>query len=113
MGKKTQIASLRLKGKNTKRASPPGRILRDDYRLATIAIEEEGGMRIDYCGNCGGCLKTYNGEGNEALFFADWTSLDLDIVAFDRGLKRFDASLYEFDGGVLNSTVNWSGSSHG
>jgi FdhE protein len=70
-------------------------------------------MRIDYRENCGGHLKTCNGEDNEALLFADWTSLHLDIVASDRGLKRLDASFYHLGGGVLNSTVNSSGSSHG
>jgi len=55
----------------------------------------EGGLRIDYCEACGGCLKTYNGEGNEGWLLADWTSLHLDILARDRGLKRLAGSLYE------------------
>jgi FdhE protein len=67
----------------------------DDHRLAIVAIEGEGGLRIDYCEACGGYLKTYNGEGNEGLLLADWTSLHLDILARDRGLKRLAASLYE------------------
>jgi FdhE protein len=44
---------------------------------------------------CGDCLKTYNGEGSESVLLADWTSLHLDIVAPDRGLKRRALSLYE------------------
>ena len=44
---------------------------------------------------CGGYLKTYDGEGNESVLLADWTSLHLDIVARDRGLKRRAASLYD------------------
>jgi hypothetical protein len=110
--KKNSNCKTSLKRKEYEKgvASPLGRILLDDYRLATIAIKDEGGMRIDYRENCGGHLKTCNGEDNEALLFADWTSLHLDIVASDRGLKRFDASFYHL---VLNSTVNPSGSSHG
>jgi len=67
----------------------------EDHRLAVLAIEGEGGLRIDYCEACGGYLKTYNGEGNEGWLLADWTSLHLDILARDRGLKRLAASLYE------------------
>jgi hypothetical protein len=36
-------------------------------------------------------------EGDEALFLADWSSLHLDQIAQDRGLKRVAASLYEFE----------------
>ena len=60
-----------------------------------MAVEGEGGLRIDYCEACGGYLKTYNGEGNESVLLADWTSLHLDILARDRGLKRRAASLYD------------------
>jgi FdhE protein len=67
----------------------------DDHRLAVITIEGEGGLRIDYCEACLGYLKTYNGEGSEGLLLADWTSLHLDILARDRGLKRLGGSLYQ------------------
>jgi FdhE protein len=60
----------------------------------TLAIEGESRLRIDYCEACSGYLKTYTGEGSEALFLADWTSIHLDIIARDRGLKRLAASLY-------------------
>jgi FdhE protein len=66
----------------------------DDHRLAAVAIEGEAGLRIDYCESCGGYLKTYAGTGSEALLLADWTSLHLDVIASDRGWKRFAASLY-------------------
>ena len=67
----------------------------DDHRLCALAIEGEKYLRIDYCQSCRAYLKTYNGEGSESLFLADWTSLHLDIIACDRGLKRLGASLYE------------------
>lgn len=67
----------------------------DDQRLGHLGLEGEGVMRIDYCENCGGYLKTYNGEGREALFLADWTSLHLDIMACDRGLNRLADSRYQ------------------
>jgi FdhE protein len=40
-------------------------------------------------------LKTYVGEGSEATLLADWTSIHLDLVARDHGLKRLVWSLYE------------------
>jgi len=68
----------------------------DDDRLAVVTVEGQGGLRIDYCASCSGYLKTYEGEGSERLLLADWTSLHLDILARDRGLKRAAGSLYEF-----------------
>jgi FdhE protein len=66
----------------------------DDHRLSTLAIEGEASLRIDSCEACGGYLKTYTGEGSESVFLADWTSIHLDIMARDRGLKPLAASLY-------------------
>ena len=66
----------------------------DDYQLAVLAVEGESGLRIDYCEACGGYVKTYNEEGSEGVMLADWTSLHLDVIACDRGLKRLAASLY-------------------
>jgi FdhE protein len=67
----------------------------DDHSLAALTIEGEGGLRIDYCESCKGYLKTYAGEGSEAVLLANWTSIHLDVIACDRGLKRLAASLYE------------------
>ena len=67
----------------------------EDDRLGVLVVEGEGGLRIDYCKSCEGYLKTYAGEGNEAVLLADWTSIHLDIIACDRGLKRMAASLYD------------------
>jgi FdhE protein len=67
----------------------------DDHRLSVIAIENQGGLRIDYCEKCRGYLKTYQGEGSETVLLADWTSIQLDMIALDRGLKRLAASVYE------------------
>ncbi len=69
----------------------------DSQRLASVAVEGEAGLRIDYCESCRGYLKTYDGQGNEAILLSDWTSLHLDVVAHDRGLKRLAASLYEIN----------------
>lgn len=66
-----------------------------DHRLTVVAVEGEDGLRIDHCEACGGYLKTYNGEGSESVLLADWTSLHLDIIAIDRGMKRLASSLYE------------------
>jgi FdhE protein len=67
----------------------------DDHRLSVLAVRGEDGLRIDSCDRCGGYLKTYDGEGGEDVLLADWTSLHLDVLARDRGLKRLAASLYE------------------
>jgi FdhE protein len=67
----------------------------DDTRLAVLVPAGEEGLRIDYCESCGGYIKTYSGSGSESVLLADWTSLHLDVVAQDRGLNRFAASLYE------------------
>jgi FdhE protein len=67
----------------------------DGHRLSALAIEGEKHLRIDYCQSCRAYLKTYDGTGSENLFLADWTSVYLDIIARDRGLKRSADSLYE------------------
>jgi FdhE protein len=67
----------------------------DSHRLAVLAVEGEGGLRIDYCESCRAYLKTYAAEGDEAVLLADWSSLHLDLLALDRNLKRQAASLYE------------------
>jgi FdhE protein len=70
----------------------------ESHRLASLGVEGEGGLRIDYCEACRGYLKTYSGQGDESVLLADWTSLHLDVVAGDRGLKRMATSLYDLDG---------------
>ena len=69
----------------------------DSQRLASVTIEGKPGLRIDHCEACGGYLKTYDGQGNETLWLSDWSSLHLDLIAHDRGLKRLAVSLYEFE----------------
>jgi len=67
----------------------------DSHRLAVLAVEGEGGLRIDYCESCRAYLKTYAAEGDEAVLLADWSSLHLDLLALDRNLKRQATSLYD------------------
>lgn len=67
----------------------------DAHRAASVTVEGEGGLRIDYCESCKGYLKTHDGQGNEDLMLSDWTSLHLDAAAHDRGLTRKAVSLYE------------------
>jgi FdhE protein len=69
----------------------------DSQRLVSVTIEGEPAVRIDHCESCGGYLKTYDGQGDEILWLSDWSSLHLDLIAHDRGLKRLAASLYEFE----------------
>jgi hypothetical protein len=35
------------------------------------------------------------GQGSEMVLLADWTSIQLDMIALDQGLKRLAASAYE------------------
>jgi hypothetical protein len=35
---------------------------------------------------------TYDGKGGESALLADWTSIHLDVIAYDRGLIRSAAS---------------------
>jgi FdhE protein len=67
----------------------------NDHRLPVLTIEGENGLRIDSCDLCGAYLKAYEGRGHESFLLEDWTSLHLDIIARDRGLKRLASSLYE------------------
>jgi len=69
----------------------------DSQRLESLIVEGESGLRIDHCASCGGDIKTYDGLGDENLLLSDWSSLHLDVLAADRGLKRLAASLYEFE----------------
>jgi FdhE protein len=66
----------------------------DERQLQSLWLEQENGLRIDCCQECGGYLKTYTG-GNPEVLLSDWTSIHLDVLAGDRGLKRWAASLYE------------------
>jgi FdhE protein len=70
----------------------------DSQRLTVLAAQGEGGLRIDYCETCKRYLKTYDGQGDEAVQLLDWTSLHLDLVTRDRSLERMTASLYEVPG---------------
>ena len=72
----------------------------DAQRLATLAVHGESGLRIDHCEACRGYLKTYDGEGNEDVLLADWTSVHLDLLAQDRGLVRRAPSLFALDAGI-------------
>ena len=66
----------------------------DTHQLAVLTVEGEDGLRIDYCDSCLGYLKTYNGEGNEGVLLADWTSIHLDLAAQNFGLKHLAPSLF-------------------
>lgn len=68
---------------------------RDTHRLSVISLEGEAGLRIDACEACRGYVKTLNGPADEELLLADWTSLHLDVLAKERGLKRMAGSLFE------------------
>jgi FdhE protein len=67
----------------------------DAHRALVLTIEGEAGLRIDHCESCRGYIKTYDGQGDEALLLADWSSLHLDLLARDRGWERLATSLYE------------------
>jgi FdhE protein len=82
----------------------------DAHRLASVTVEGESPLRIDWCESCRGYLKTYDGEGNERLHLSDWSSLHLDVIALDRGFQRAAASLYELPRGDATSPPEASAS---
>lgn len=85
----------------------------ESHRLASVGVEGEGGLRIDYCEECRGYLKTYNGQGDEGVLLADWTSLHLDLVARERGLKRLAGSLYDLQSEPAGTPPEFSAASGG
>lgn len=70
----------------------------DAKRLAVLELQDEPGLRLDVCEACKGYVKTYDGQGEEALLLADWPTLHLDVIAQGRGYVRHGASLYELEG---------------
>jgi FdhE protein len=82
---------------------------RDAHRLQVISLEGEAGLRVDWCEACRGYLKTLNGQGDDELLLADWTSLHLDVLAVERGLKRMAGSLYEIERETPESAPNPGG----
>jgi FdhE protein len=69
----------------------------DPQRIAVVNVAGQAGLRIDACEVCKAYLKTLEGQADEAFLLADWTSLHLDLLALDRGLKRRAMSLYDLD----------------
>jgi len=67
----------------------------DQTGMEILEIEKEEDFRIDVCRACNGYIKTYLSEGNEQLMLSDWSTLHLDVIAADQGLKRSAHSLYE------------------
>jgi FdhE protein len=68
---------------------------RDTSRRARLESKGAAGLRLDVCEACKGYLKVYTGEGEEAVFLADWPTLALDGLAVERGYLRRGASLWE------------------
>ncbi|HHW06901.1 MAG TPA: formate dehydrogenase accessory protein FdhE [Clostridia bacterium] len=68
----------------------------DDYGALKI-LEPHGApdWRIDTCDHCRGYLKTYTGEGNEAVALADWSTLHFDVIGQNRGFQRFGFQRYQ------------------
>jgi FdhE protein len=69
----------------------------DAQRISVVSVQGEPSLRIDHCPSCSGYVKTYDGQGDEAVMLADWTSLHLDVIAHDRGLRRAAGSLFELE----------------
>jgi FdhE protein len=64
-------------------------------KLDILELEQEENFRIDVCRECNGYIKTYLNEGDESLMLADWSTLHLDVIALEQGLKSGAHSLYE------------------
>lgn len=68
-------------------------------RLRILELDGGGPLRIDGCEDCKGYVKTYVEEGDEDLFLSDGSTLHLDVMAKNRGLRRIGTSLYELPDG--------------
>ena len=68
---------------------------RDPAKRARLESKGPAGLRLDVCEACKGYLKVYTGEGEEAVFLADWPTLALDGLAVERGYLRRGISLWE------------------
>jgi len=64
-------------------------------RMALLELQGSTGLRLDVCESCKGYVKTYAGQGEEALYLADWPTLLLDAMAAERGYQRRGASLFD------------------
>ncbi len=64
-------------------------------KMALLELQGATGLRLDVCESCKGYVKTYAGQGQEALFLADWPTLLLDAMAGERGYVRRGASLFD------------------
>jgi FdhE protein len=69
----------------------------ESHKAASVTVEGEHGLRIDYCESCRAYLKTYAGDDSEPVLLADWTSIHLDLAARERGWRRAAVSLYEIE----------------
>jgi FdhE protein len=64
-------------------------------RMALLELQGSTGLRLDVCESCKGYVKTYAGQGQEALYLADWPTLLLDAMASERGYARRGVSLFD------------------
>ncbi|MDX9714550.1 MAG: formate dehydrogenase accessory protein FdhE [Dissulfurispiraceae bacterium] len=68
----------------------------EQAQLDILETDNNEDLRLDLCRHCNSYIKTYTNEGNEDLMLSDWSSLHLDVIASEKGLKRSAHSLYEF-----------------
>ncbi len=63
--------------------------------LDSYELEGEGELSISACRQCQGYVKTWAGASDAQLFLADWSTLHLDALAAEEGLRRHGTSLYD------------------
>ena len=64
--------------------------------LDSYELEGERELSISACRQCQGYVKTWAGAAAPELFLADWSTLHLDALAAEEGLRRYGTSLYDF-----------------
>jgi FdhE protein len=92
---------------------------REHERLGSLVLEDEGErLKVETCASCRGYLKsvaTLQGIPAFELLLQDLETVELDLVALDRGYRRPQESGFALDARVMAraSRPIWQGSRHG
>ena len=60
----------------------------DLKQMHILEVDGEPEMRLDVCDECHTYLKTYNQEGAEDVYLREWTTIHLDLLGEEQGLRK-------------------------
>ena len=67
----------------------------NSQQTSIISLPDENEFCIEACDKCQGYLKIYTKFGMERIALNDWSTLHVDMIAKNNGLKRIGYQLYE------------------